>query len=244
MDILQYILMITPIPHGCPWSEFRRPTIQFCEANLCSWITAPANTWSNLPYIFFGIWLVYRGFRSQELIAKIIGSVAIIVGICSFGYHASFTFIGQFFDLSSLFFLAAMMLVFNLRRLGVVQKKAQVPLFLAVGAMSMIILAILNKAGQTLFGLELAIALGIDWKISRKFSGIEYRDLLTALAIFISGFVIWVLDVTKVACDPNNHFVQGHAIWHLMTSFCFPLLYRFYRQFEENDQSQIKNSSM
>lgn len=228
-------LRVIPMLPGCPWSGLKPPTIQFCEANLCSWIATPANTWSNLPYILIGFWLLRKGLIDKNYVSKIIGTVSIIVGMSSFAYHASFTFVGQFFDLSSLFFLAAILLVFNLRRLNTISLNNQFNVFLIISITSMIILLIFNKTGKALFAVELISALLIELHISRKQNnGIVYKDLLIALSIFIMAFVIWILDVTKIVCDPNNHFIQGHAIWHIMTSLCFPLLYRFYKQFEFN----------
>lgn len=29
---------------------------------------------------------------------------------------------------------------------------------------------------------------------------------------------------------PTYHFLQGHAVWHVLNAFCFYFLYRFYLQ--------------
>ena len=36
------------------------------------------------------------------------------------------------------------------------------------------------------------------------------------------------LDVTRVWCDPENHWLQGHAAWHLLSAASLVALYRFY----------------
>lgn len=38
---------IPPLPDGCPWSGWTLPNLKWCEDNVCAWVTAPANTWSN-----------------------------------------------------------------------------------------------------------------------------------------------------------------------------------------------------
>ena len=53
-----------------------------------------------------------------------------------------------------------------------------------------------------------------------------------ALGTFLLAFGIWILDVKEIVCDAKNHFLQGHAVWHVLNAFCFYFLYRFYRQFQ------------
>jgi hypothetical protein len=41
------------------------------------------------------------------------------------------------------------------------------------------------------------------------------------------GLAIWLLDIHGPLCDPDNHLVTGHAVWHVLTAlavlcfFCF-----------------------
>ena len=37
-----------------------------------------------------------------------------------------------------------------------------------------------------------------------------------------------LLDVTRVWCDPANHWLQGHALWHLLSAASLYALFRFY----------------
>ena len=55
----------------CPWyelSEMAKPNVKWCEASQCSWITEPANTWSNLAFVFSGmiIWYLARKKGQKE----------------------------------------------------------------------------------------------------------------------------------------------------------------------------------
>ena len=36
-----------------------------------------------------------------------------------------------------------------------------------------------------------------------------------ALLVFGIGIIALFLDATKIVCDPNNHFLQLHAVWHV-----------------------------
>ena len=60
---------ITPIEEGCPWYSWTRPNVKWCEENLCAWVTAPANTYSNLLYIILGVVMIRqaRKVRSRTL---------------------------------------------------------------------------------------------------------------------------------------------------------------------------------
>ena len=53
------------LPH-CPWANWSRPNIKWCEENLCQVITTPANTWSNLVYIIVGLYILIEGARNYE----------------------------------------------------------------------------------------------------------------------------------------------------------------------------------
>ena len=92
------------LPH-CPWAHWQRPNIKWCEENICAVITTPANTWSNLVYILVGGYIFYEGARNYERqrrkkawTIRTMGIAAIICGLCSFSYHASYTKFFQFFD--------------------------------------------------------------------------------------------------------------------------------------------------
>jgi len=35
-----------------------------------------------------------------------------------------------------------------------------------------------------------------------------------------------------VFCDPSNHWIQGHALWHLLTAASLYAMFRFYEGIE------------
>jgi hypothetical protein len=211
--------------------------MQFCEANLCAWIAQPANTWSGLAYVLIGLWLIRKRSVEQAPAIQLIGPSAIFVGITTFAYHASYTFVAQFFDLSSMYIFSGLLLVLNLRRLGVITQKIQMPLFVGIILLSMVILGVYNRTGQAIFALQIIAALLLEAYISNKQKNqFFYRDFGLALLLFLIGYGIWILDFKRILCDPNNHILQGHAVWHILTAFCFLFLYRFYRQFNFDDR--------
>jgi hypothetical protein len=43
--------------------------------------------------------------------------------------------------------------------------------------------------------------------------------------------VFWGVDYAGRGFDPDNHVVQGHALWHMISALCFVFLYNHYQQF-------------
>jgi hypothetical protein len=85
----------------CPWSGWDPPALSFCEAALCAWIKTPANTWSNLAFIFVGIYILIHEIKQRRLDLIGYGPMCMGVGVFSFLYHASLTRLGEIGDISS-----------------------------------------------------------------------------------------------------------------------------------------------
>ncbi|MBN1413390.1 MAG: hypothetical protein JW969_21285, partial [Spirochaetales bacterium] len=60
----------------------------------------------------------------------------------------------------------------------------------------------------------------------------DYKYMGMAIMLFIISFVFWILDGFGLIFSPDNHFIQGHGLWHIINSFCFLFLYLFYKQFK------------
>ena len=58
-----------------------------------------------------------------------------------------------------------------------------------------------------------------------------YRPLFLACGTFAVSYAIWWLDKLGLACDPDNHVLNGHCIWHFLGALSFAFWYRFYAQF-------------
>ena len=227
-----------PLPRGCPWSSFQPPVIKYCEENLCALITAPANTWSNLVYLFVGFWLLKKFPKNQNGFLSIFAYAALVTGITSFLYHASYTFLFQIFDYVGMYFFSSLLLVFNLRRIKVISEKFIIPLSLLLIMISTLLFALSGGVyGRSIFGLQLAAVLVTELfifiKIKESEMFINYKWLKISLLLFIVSYIAWWVDTGHFWCDPRNHFIQGHALWHVVNAFCFLTMANFYRQFKE-----------
>lgn len=218
---------------ACPWDSFAPGTVRFCEEHLCGWITQPANTWSNLFYIASGIYIIKTARHEEHQPLQSIGWIAILVGIGSFFFHASSTFIGEFCDLAAMFLFANFMLFFNLKRLWNLTVKKAAKGYVFANILSLGLLLWVRPIGIVLFSVLVTMAVLVEIYIglTTKVRHWSYKPLRNLGLAFGLSYLFWNLDYHGIWCDPHNHWLQGHALWHVINSVCFWFAYQFYRQF-------------
>jgi len=94
------------------------PNIDWCEQELCAWVTNPANTWSNLAYFAFGVAMLSLARRHRAAELRLFAPASFVVGVFSLVYHASYTFVFQFFDFVGMFLFCFIVITANAVRLG------------------------------------------------------------------------------------------------------------------------------
>ncbi len=67
---------------------------------------------------------------------------------------------------------------------------------------------------------------------SSTIQSIRYRYLGAFYLVFLPAFALWLLDEQKIWCNPDIHWINGHAVWHLLSAVGLYFLYRFYAQFD------------
>jgi hypothetical protein len=223
---------------GCPWhdlSELRVPNVDWCEAQRCSWVVEPANTWSNLGFVLVGLtlWWIARDSRSRAL--RFFGPAALILGASSLVYHASYTFALQVLDFFGMYVFCWLLLTLNLRRLGFLDAATWWPRFwqlvAATTALTVAIDFLEVPIQGIVFLLIVAIAASELW-LHRRAGPYPLRAFGLALAAITTGAVFSALDVTRAWCDPTHPVLQGHAIWHALSALCLFAAFFHYRQFE------------
>jgi hypothetical protein len=224
-------LLAPALPPGCPWSGFTPPNVDWCEAELCGWITNPVNTWSNLAYLVLGVamWRIARASGRSEL--TLFGPASVAVGVCSGVYHASYTWMLQFLDFVGMFVFCFVVMTRNALRLRWIGPRRQVAFFATGVAVASAAVPPLFEIGFpiqatvaalvfTLIGQEIAL---------RRTTRADYRPYFAALGLLGAGAVCSLLDVTRAWCDPADHLLQGHAAWHLLSAASLFALFRFYQ---------------
>ncbi len=228
---------ITAMQPGCPWYELNKaypPNVSWCEAHVCSWVTNPANTWSNLAFIIFA-WFVWQSAKKNNPSLKVFGPSMFIVGITSLVYHASNNFISQFFDFIGMYVFVCLMVSLNLWRMGKVNSKTfnkvywgQIAFFGVLTILSWFI----NFPFQAFILILAFVIVFTELKLWRSNDNIKYNYFIAALFSLVFAASWSLLDVTRTFCDPHNHLIQGHAIWHIFSALGLWLAYKFYEQFE------------
>ena len=228
-----------PLPPGCPWSGFTPPNVDWCEVERCAVIVNPVDSWSNALYLLLGLWMWREARRSGRRDLARFGPASVAIAVFSFAYHASYTFALQFFDFVAMFLFSFIVLARNAVRLGWVSASRET-LFFALGVLGMSALVPpLFYAGfpiQSLVGLLIAVGLAQEWRLRRRDGpSPAYRIYLVGLALLGAAAVASLLDVTRIACDPQS-WLQGHAVWHLLSALALAAFFRFYAELPRQDR--------
>jgi len=230
-------LLADPLPPGCPWSGWTPPNLDWCEEELCAWVVNPADTWSNLAYIAFGVAMALRARGRGSDVLSLFAPASVLVGVFSFAFHASYTYFLQFFDFVGMFVFLFAVITANALRLGWIGRERRLA-FLAAGVVLFSALVpLLSETTipiQSLVGLLIAAILAQEWAAYRRNgpAAADYRVFAVALALLAAGAAFSLADLTRVFCDPSNHWIQGHALWHLLTAASLYAMFRFYEGIE------------
>lgn len=223
----------------CAWNRWTPSTLRFCEAHLCERIVAPAETWSNLAYLFVAVWLLGSSLKENRrlLLGDVrarLGIYAFIVGTASALFHASYTYVFETADLAAMNFLGVEMLIQGLKKVGWL--KGQSPIVLSVLFFTTALLFLFGTVGSdrlAVFSGFVAIMLWLETlgyvRGRRLGQQGDYRALFATLALFVPAMAFWILDYTGLVCVPERHWFSGHAAWHVLNAGCFLTLSRFYR---------------
>ena len=226
-------VLAPPLPEGCPWSEWTPPNVDWCEQELCALVVNPANTWSNLLYVVLGLvmWSEARRLGRRDL--AVFGPASVLVGVFSLVYHASYTYFFQFFDFVGMFVFCFLPLALNARRLGWIRPGRELAFQTAGVVLFSAAVPVLFELGVPIQGLVFLLIVAIVAQElalrARSADRSAYPWFFTGLALITAGAVCSALDVTRAWCDPTHPWLQGHALWHVLSAASLYALFRFYR---------------
>lgn len=220
------------------------PVSCFCESIRPGAVAQPANTWSSLGFVLAGLLIMGQCrhdlignlgqkrvnlMTRQKSYATTYGVALLLIGLGSTFYHASLTFVGQFFDVMGMYLLATFVLLYNLDRWRAMPKKSFVLMYLAANLILAYLLIEVPVLRRWIFGAILLAALAPEFlRRQQRQVDIQTKYLRAALATMLTAFIIWILDYTRILCDPNS-WLQGHALWHLLGAQAAGYLYLYYR---------------
>jgi hypothetical protein len=237
------------------WSGWRPATCMpadcFCEmVRGDTGLRQPVNTWSSLAFAWVGVWvMVYapamdaapaNRMRSTRLHPFLLGLSAVVIGLGSAFYHASLTFIGQFFDVVGMYLFTTYMLLYALLRLGRLDEARFGIVYLGIMAVLSVLLIALPDLRRFAFAFILIAAIVAEWLFMRaRRATMNQKLFLAGVGLFALAFVIWILDNERILCAPAA-LAQGHAVWHLLGSVAVAALYFYY--LSETPQARRRKS--
>lgn len=229
-----------PHPPGCFWHQaaekFGSPNIKWCEETLCQVVSEPANTWSNLAYIVFAGAVFFFARQNRSRAIRWIPWAFLLMGAGSFYYHMSNFYISQILDFVGMYLLIHWLLALNLIRAKLFAGKGAV-IFYAAFILANSLLLHWMYLIQYRFQLLIAavgLLLFVTEFWARKQGSIPRKKIYFVLAIALVLFAqtFSFMDLTRIVCDPTNHFFQGHALWHVLSALGLFFAFKHFAQFE------------
>ena len=213
----------------CPWDGLRPAVMHFCEASRCALVAQPGNTASSAAFALAGAALLATATPAERPMSRWFAAAALFVGLGSALYHATAAFVFELVDLASMFVLAALMLAASLAAARGWSARRALGALLGLALASVAATLASIDLGNALFGAQLVAAVGLEAVAARR-ARVVPRRLLAAVALFAAAYLLWNLDYYRIACDPENAVLNGHAAWHVLTAAALLALGLHYRR--------------
>lgn len=213
----------------CPWSGFTPGSTNFCEARLCSWIESPGIAWAGLIYISVGIFLLLKRRNPKaSWPLNLFGPFAINMGVSSFLFHASHTFMFQAWDVGSMFLLGSSLIYLNLKKLNFNLKPWM--FWLAMLIQMILFVYVKAKSGPITLAFLILIFLILEFNIFKLKVRQNYKHLKITLGLFtVAVFALW-MEHKSGLCNPDNHLFQWHAVWDGLCAFTYLTVHKHFSQ--------------
>lgn len=230
------------------WRSWRPATCLpddcFCEEIRPGAIAQPANTWSSLSFVLVGLSVLFSAPRRRfanfnttrsnlaienRAAAQLYAAALFVIGLGSAFYHASLSFVGQFFDVLGMYLLITFVILLNFSRLNKLPRPGFAAWFIILNAVLAYFLIVFPEVRRHIFGGLVIATLSLEFLARPKKIPAQNHYLLLAVAAFGLGFLVWILDITKILCAPTS-WLQGHALWHVMGAVAAGLLFLHYKR--------------
>ena len=211
-----------------------------------------ANTWSNLAYVlvgFYGIALAWHDLRHPAprgagylartpSLSLTFGLAGCYLGLGSGFFHASMTRFGQQLDVAAMYAPLLTLIALNVGRWVPRLKFGHRPLILPTWPILVALVAVASSllflykwsmSSMNVLGTLIA-ALGVfalldRFRSSRK---LDARWLAWSGAALVAAVICRQLDIAGRFSGPDA-WLQGHALWHVITSLSLGCMYLYYR---------------
>lgn len=211
----------------CFWDGFQKNLYPFCEERLCSFVTEPANFWTNIGYLIVAILMIRHRNQSNRRVKNLFFYSTFTLFIGSSLFHMTSTYWAKLLDVSAMFFLSMTILTLALERYsGISEKKAN--WFFISGLSLSIVFLVVMSFGNVLFGTQILVATVLEWRLKKSGHGLDLKEVGLSILTLLAAFTFWIMDVKKILCYPGNHILTGHGMWHLLAALAIWIYYKSY----------------
>jgi len=214
-----------------------------------------SDTWSNLAYVLAGCYVLALGWhdlrrrapaRAGYVVRTPAMSILFGVACCYLGFgsglfHASLTRLGQQLDVAAMYSPLVVAIAINVGRrvprLNEGGGAAGIPTWPILAGLALVTCFLLYeykwsmRSSVVLPALILIVAvLALLDRFQRR-SRLSVLMLILSLAALVAARICWVLDVAGTFSGPDA-WLQGHAVWHLLTALSLAAIYLYYRNEE------------
>ncbi len=238
--------------------ELRRPAYSE-RVHVEALFRTRANVWSNLSYVlvgFYGLALGWHDLRHRDLMEKAyllktpwlslaFGLACCYLGVGSGLFHASLTRFGQQLDVAAMYSPLLVLIAIGIGRwipslnFGLANDVSTWPVFILLVGLASWLLFLYKWSMSSTTVLATLIATTTIFCIHdqmRRKPELDERWLIASGAALVSGVACRQLDVAGRFTDPDA-WLQGHALWHVLTSLSLACMYFYFRS-----ETQLINS--
>jgi predicted membrane channel-forming protein YqfA (hemolysin III family) len=231
--------LVTRPGAGCPWHTAREafgyPNIKWCEQPLCSIIEEPANTWSNLAYLIVALIIIYCAKKENLKSMFYFGVGIFLMGLFSLIYHATNNWPTQLMDFVGMYFYTGAMILYNFRRMELISKANELKAYIVIFILNMLLIPLFqNVLGipiQLIVAVNVLTMLIQEYLIRKKDKTYQIKFWWLALITITIAETLSILDAKGIFCNPEDHVIQGHALWHVIGAISNYFTFLFYKQF-------------
>jgi hypothetical protein len=220
----------------------------FCETpRFNNFVRQPANTFSNLGFLFLGAYMIFVGFwdkkrkhprntlEADPVWSFAYGIACIFLFFGSSLFHASLTDPMEYLDLAGVYLFAFFPVFFNWRWIIAVHRGRKrlartrlVLVFWFFFSVGLAALMHLLPVHIIILMAVLSVAgslIYLEWRFPRRTKRIW---LVLSMSCIFGAMAFFVMDESRMFCDPY-HWFQPHAAWHLMATATGLFYFRYLR---------------
>ncbi|MFY0654610.1 MAG: ceramidase domain-containing protein [Cyclobacteriaceae bacterium] len=215
----------------------------WCEAvRYGEWIRQPMNTWSNLFLILVAIYIIRlarKDISDQNELTRnpaysnLFAFGCILTGLGSMFFHASLTYIGNWVDIMGMYFIAIFLILYNYSRIRHLSISRMIVWYVCLISFFGILIYKKAEINNVLFGFVVLGFVISAILVQRKLKSKSKKVYLwLAIVSYYTGSTFWYLDNEGLLCRPDS-WMQGHALWHILSGTAVLLIYLYFRSEEE-----------